>query len=96
MPERPGQMVLDRVYTAKGKNSRIAARTTSSAGIAVVVRRDESPAIWVEVGRARQRLALRATATGLAHAFLNQPAEVKDSRAALPISARPPVPEMMA
>jgi hypothetical protein len=31
---------------------------------------------WVEVGRAYERFALRATALGIRNAFLNQPVEV--------------------
>lgn len=44
--------------------------------LAVVVARRDSPAAWVEVGRACQRLMLQATALGLRCAFVNQPVEV--------------------
>ena len=42
--------------------------------------REESPRDWLEVGRAMQRLLLRATASGLAVSFLSQPIEVPEVR----------------
>ncbi|HLV82586.1 MAG TPA: Tat pathway signal protein, partial [Devosia sp.] len=36
----------------------------------------EDKAHWIAVGRACQRFALAATASGLKHAFVNQPVEV--------------------
>jgi nitroreductase len=42
--------------------------------------RDDGPLDWLEVGRAMQRLLLRATASGLAVSFLSQPIEVPEAR----------------
>jgi len=44
--------------------------------------RDE-PRWWVATGRALARIALAATANGLAHAYMNQPCEVAERRAEL-------------
>jgi len=46
----------------------------------VFVAEQADPAHWVQVGRACQRFALQATALGLKHAFVNQPAEVANVR----------------
>jgi len=42
--------------------------------------RDDGPREWLEVGRAMQRLLLRAAASGLAVSFLSQPIEVPEVR----------------
>jgi nitroreductase len=42
--------------------------------------RDDGPREWLEVGRAMQRLLLRAAASGLAVSFLSQPIEVPEAR----------------
>ena len=64
-----------------GQNNKdTAAKIASSAGLAVFVGADASAANWVQVGRACQRLALKATSMGLKYAFLNQPVEVASIR----------------
>jgi hypothetical protein len=40
----------------------------------------DNPEHWVLAGRACQRFALKATAMGMKHAFINQPVEVPSLR----------------
>jgi len=80
MPDWLGPMVLDWVFTAETDNKDTAAKIASSAGLAVFVGAEDNAASWVQVGRACQRFALKATAMGLKHAFLNQPVEVASLR----------------
>ena len=80
MPDWLGPMVLDWVFTAETDNKDTAAKIASSAGLAVFVGADDSAANWVQVGRACQRFALKASSMGLKHAFLNQPVEVASLR----------------
>lgn len=70
-------------FTAKSENAKYARQITSSTGIAVFAGAGATPAQWVQVGRACQRFALKATALGLKHAFLNQPVEMPAFRAGL-------------
>jgi hypothetical protein len=67
-------------FSADGENAKVAAQVRSSAGIAVSVSEANDRRHWVAAGRAYQRFALRATALGIRHAFLNQPVEVADVR----------------
>ncbi len=54
----------------------------SSAALAVVIGPAATPAGWIAVGRAYQRLALEATRRDIRHAFVNQPVEVAEIRPA--------------
>ncbi len=83
MPDWLGPMVLDWVFTAESDNKNTAAKIASSAGLAVFVGAEDNAASWVQVGRACQRFALKATAMGLKHAFLNQSVEVASLRSDL-------------
>ena len=80
LPDWLGPRLFDMAFKAKSENARYARQIASSSGIAVFSGAGASPAQWVQVGRACQRFALRATALGLKHAFLNQPVEVPDFR----------------
>ena len=75
LPDWLGPYAVDLLDTAKSENDKYARQIRSSAGIAVFVGAGERPSDWVAVGRACQRFALRATALGLKHAFVNQPVE---------------------
>ncbi len=52
----------------------------SAAGIAVFIGDSDDRPIWIETGRAYERFALRATASGIRNAFINQPIEVRSLR----------------
>jgi hypothetical protein len=76
VPRWIGQALMGLFFTASTENDRYARQVRSSAGIAVFVAEQASPAHWVEVGRCYERFALQATALGIRNAFLNQPVEV--------------------
>ncbi len=82
-PALPGwlvPLVFPLAFTTSGENDRYAAQIRSSSGIAVFVSARNDRAHWIEAGRSFQRFALKATALGIAHAFVNQPVEVAASR----------------
>ena len=76
LPDWLGPLAFDWLATAQSQNETYARQIRSSSGIAVFLAEKADPAHWVAVGRACQRFALRATALGLKHAFINQPVEV--------------------
>jgi hypothetical protein len=76
LPEWIGGIAFDRFFKAASENDRYARQLRSSSGVAVFVSEHADPDHWVRVGRACQRFALKATALGLKHAFVNQPVEV--------------------
>lgn len=76
LPDWLGRRAFGTLVTAKSENRRYARQINSSAGIAVFSAEQDSKAGWVAVGQACQQFALRATALGLKHAFINQPVEV--------------------
>lgn len=76
LPEFLGGLAFDRLFTAGAENDKYARQIDSSAGIAIFLAEREDKAHWIAVGRACQRFALAATASGLKHAFINQPVEV--------------------
>lgn len=76
LPPWLGNRLFDMVFTPKNENDKYAKHVRSSAGIAVFVADDASPAHWVEVGRSYERFALQSAALGIRNAFLNQPVEV--------------------
>ena len=86
LPQWMGQRVFEFVFTADAENAKYVRQIDTSSGLAVFVSARNDPEHWVQAGRACQRFALQATALGLKHAFLNQPAEVpglRDDLAAL-------------
>lgn len=76
LPDWLGSMMFDLVFTAEAENEKYARQLASTAGVAVFVAHREDREHWVLAGRACQRFALKATALGLKHAFINQPVEV--------------------
>ena len=80
LPPWLGPYAFDWFVTAKSETESYTRQLASSAGIAVFVSQWADPAHWVLAGRACQRFALRATALGLKHAFVNQPVEVASLR----------------
>lgn len=80
IPDWLGKLVLPFVMTEKGENEKYAKQIRSSAGIAVFAAPADDRAGWIAAGRAYQRFALKATALGIRHAFINQPVEVSALR----------------
>lgn len=76
LPEFLGGLAFDTFFAADTENDKYARQIDSSAGIAIFLAEREDKAHWIAVGRACQRFALAATASGLKHAFVNQPVEV--------------------
>lgn len=76
LPDWLGRSMLGFVFKADAENDKYARQIASSAGIAVFVAQKDDPEHWVLAGRACQRFALKATAMGMKHAFINQPVEV--------------------
>lgn len=76
LPESLGGLAFDTVFTSAAESDKYARQIDSSAGIAIFLAEREDKAHWIAVGRACQRFALAATASGLKHAFVNQPVEV--------------------
>ncbi|MBW8366847.1 MAG: nitroreductase family protein [Arenimonas sp.] len=70
-------------FKEKTENDKYARQLRSAAGLAVFSADKDDPEHWLRVGQACQRFALQATALGMKHAFLNQPAEVPSLRAEL-------------
>jgi hypothetical protein len=80
MPGPLGSLMFDVVFKPQAENDRIAKQIRSSAGLAVFVADRNDASGWVAAGRGYQRFALKATALGLRHAFINQPVEVASMR----------------
>jgi hypothetical protein len=80
MPSWLGRMVFDFVFTENAEREKYINQVTSSSAVVVFTAKRNDVAHWIEVGRAYQRFALVATALGLKHAFVNQPAEVPELR----------------
>jgi nitroreductase len=83
LPGILGGPAFDAFFSAAAENDRYARQIDSSAAIAVFLGEREDRQHWVAVGRACQRFALAATLSGLKHAFINQPVEVKALRSQL-------------
>jgi hypothetical protein len=80
LPQWLGPELFDRTFKAASENDKYARQLRSTPVIAIFVGTQADPAHWTEVGRAAQRMALRATSLGLVHAFMNQPVEVAELR----------------
>ena len=80
LPDALGRFMFDRFFTVSAENARYARQVRSSAGLAVIHSDHDTPAHWVQAGRACQRFALQATALGIRHAHLNQPVERTETR----------------
>lgn len=80
LPTWLGKAMFSMVFSAKSENEKYAKQLASSSGLAIFVSDQNNKAHWVQAGRSYQRFALKATALGLKHAFLNQPVEVPQYR----------------
>lgn len=79
-PSWLGSLMFGLFFRAGPENDKYRAQFASTPGIAVFSGERADPASWINVGRACQRFALRATALGLKVAFVNQPVEVASLR----------------
>jgi hypothetical protein len=82
-PSWLGPLLFRAFVSADSENDAYARQIRSSAGIAIFLAEQDTREHWVRTGRACQRFALKATALGLKHAFINQPVEVAALRPAL-------------
>lgn len=80
LPNWMASILFPLVFRTGSENDRYARQIRSSSGIAVFVSAKDDRDHWVRAGRACQRFALKATALGIAHAFVNQPVEVPELR----------------
>lgn len=80
LPRWLARPLLRFVLTGQGQADTDTANIRSSPLLAAVLAADDSPAAWVDAGRAYERLALQATALGIRSAFINQPVEVPSLR----------------
>ncbi len=80
MPTWIGRRLFGWFFEKEAENAKYVSHLRSSAGVAVFTGDREDKEHWVKVGRAFQRFALQATALGMRHAHINQPAEVPGVR----------------
>ena len=83
MPQWLGDTIFPLVFRTATETVKYTTQIDSSAALALLVSATDTPAFWVETGRALARLTLQATALGLAHAHVNQAVEVPAQRTAL-------------
>ncbi len=83
MPQWLGEAVFPLVFRKAAETAKYVEQIDSSAALALLVSATDTPAAWVETGRALTRLTLQATMLGLSHAHVNQAIEVPQQRAAL-------------
>lgn len=83
LPTTIGRVLAPVLIRAERQVRTDRARLQSSAGVASFVASTDSKATWVEAGRCYERFALQADLFGIRTAFVNQPVEVADLRAAL-------------
>ena len=79
-PSWLGNLMFRFAFTEDGENDKYRDHIRSSAGIIAFVSQFDTKEGWISVGRSCQRFALRATALGLRHAYINQPVEVPEVR----------------
>ena len=76
LPNWLGRPMFDLAFRAATENGKYARQIDTSSGLAIFSAQQADRDGWVQVGRACQRFALQATASGLKIAFVNQPVEV--------------------
>ena len=81
LPRWVAQLFIGSALNAKTQNKKDAANIRSSSGLLLFTSAENTPAAWLDTGRAYERFALRATALGLKNSFINQPCEVPELRA---------------
>jgi hypothetical protein len=81
IPTWIGKRFFGMLFKKDAENTKYTGQMRSSAGVAVFIGDKADKDHWVRVGRCFQRFALQATALGIRHAMINQPAEVPAIRA---------------
>lgn len=80
LPAWLAKPIIRFVLTPEAQVKTDTANLRSAAGIAVFIGEEDKLPVWIETGRAYERFALRATASGIRNAFINQPIEVRRLR----------------
>lgn len=83
LPTWLAKPIMPFVLTPKAQVKTDTVNLRSAAGIAVFIGETDELPVWIEAGRAYERFAIRATASGIRNAFINQPIEVRRLRQAL-------------
>ena len=81
LPRWVANLFIDSSLKPATQSKKDALHIRSSAGLLLFTSTENNPAAWLEIGRAHERFALRATALNLKCAYLNQPCEVPAVRA---------------
>ena len=82
-PSFIGSRLFDMVFKEKTENDKYRDQIRSSAGVIAFVSEKDNIEHWIKAGRCYQRFALKATALGLKHSFVNQAVEVPEIRTQL-------------
>ncbi len=82
-PSFVGSLFFDLAFKEKTENDKYRDQIRSSAGVIAFVSEQDDIEHWIKAGRCYQRFALRATALGLKHSFVNQAVEVSKVQAQL-------------
>lgn len=80
LPTWLAKHIIRFVLTPEAQVKTDTANLRSAAGVAVFIGETDDLPVWIETGRAYERFALRATASGIRNAFINQPVEVRRLR----------------
>ncbi len=76
LPTWLGRALAPFVITSRVQEATDRHAIATSAAVAVLLASDDTPATWVEVGRAVERMLLEAASLDVRTAFVNQPIEV--------------------
>lgn len=84
-----GLLIMNAALKPDAQNQTNLKKIKSSSHLVLLTTKDNSAASWIALGQTLERLLLTASSLGIAHAYLNQPCEVKslaaEMRANLPI-----------
>ena len=78
-----GSLLFNMFFKEKTENDKYRNQIRSSAGVIAFVSEKDDMEHWIKAGRCYQRFALKATALGLKHSFVNQAVEVPEVRTQL-------------
>ncbi|MDO4768972.1 MAG: nitroreductase [Brachymonas sp.] len=76
LPAWMARPIVQAMLNSKRQNAADLQKIQSSSHLVLLASPANTVAAWVETGRVLQRLLLRLTQAGVAHAYLNQPCEV--------------------
>ncbi len=78
-----GSLLFDKFFKEDTENDKYRDQIRSSAGVIAFVSEKDDIEHWIKAGSCYQRFALKATALGLKHSFINQAVEVPEVRSQL-------------